>query len=123
MGGPVPKKLYYSAETEPVDLSDSELLTVPARNKAFVELTIPKEQSKLGFWWQTSSGDLDFWVVQRDEETGDETLIWPKFRLLTQYVPEKREIRVDRQGTYRLYFDNAHAKLFSKTIKYKYWVK
>jgi hypothetical protein len=121
MGGKVPEKLYYSIENEVIDLSDSQKINVPARNKIFVEIDVTNADSKLGWWWKNNGGDLDFWVVKIDNEQ-TETLVWPKFRLLTSFVPEKREINTG-SGKYRLYFGNHHGKIFSKDVQLKYWLK
>lgn len=91
MGGKVPEKLYYSADNETIDLSDLQKLNVPARNKTFIEVEVKDEDNKLGWYWQNMSGDLDFWVTKIDDEN-EETLVWPKFRLLTSFVPEKQEV-------------------------------
>lgn len=73
--------------------------------------------------WKTEGGDLDFWVTKIDSEQKEETLIWPKFRLLTSYVPDKREVETRGPGIYRLYLSNKHGKLFSKDVFYKFWTK
>jgi hypothetical protein len=91
MGGTIPEKLHYSIENERVDLSNLETLNVPARSSIFLELTVTSEHSQIGWWWQTTNGDLDFYVVRCDEDKREE-LVWPKFRLFTTFVPEYRSV-------------------------------
>jgi hypothetical protein len=88
MGGKIPEELYYNIENETVDLSDLNQINVPARGSKFVELDIVNGTT-LGWWFQCNA-DVDFWIVKIEDE--EEKLIWPKFRLLTSYVPEKREV-------------------------------
>ncbi|KAI6197129.1 hypothetical protein M3Y94_01188200 [Aphelenchoides besseyi] len=115
LGGQIPTELYYSKETDSSDISELKEINVRARNQAFIDVDV--KGGKLKWWWKSSSGDLDFWIVRLK----DDRLIWPKFRLLTEFVPEVRIISISEPGVYRLYFDNSHGLLFSKTVKYKLW--
>lgn len=91
MGGTIPEKLHYSPERDTVDLSDLQKINVPARSSIFLELTVTAKHSKICWWWQTKNGDMDFYVVRCDGDK-NEILVWPKFRLLTSFVPEYREV-------------------------------
>ncbi|KAI6194546.1 hypothetical protein M3Y96_01136500 [Aphelenchoides besseyi] len=115
LGGQIPTELYYSKETDPSDISELKEINVRARNQAFIDVDV--KGGKLKWWWKSSSGDLDFWVIRLK----DERLIWPKFRLLTEFVPEVRTISISEPGVYRLYFDNSHGLFFSKKVGYKLW--
>ncbi|CAD5212295.1 unnamed protein product [Bursaphelenchus okinawaensis] len=112
MAGKVKKEDYFRDE----DDNDKEKITVPARGYNYVEVEADSDDHKLEWWFKCDSGDLDFHVVKVEDE--EDTIVWPKFRLLTQFVPEKRTIDLDGPGTYRLIFENYHGKLWSKTVKY-----
>ncbi|KAI6183892.1 hypothetical protein M3Y97_00537400 [Aphelenchoides bicaudatus] len=121
MGGIIPEKLYYNESTDHVDLTDLKVVNVPARGSTFIELEVTDEHKTIGWWWQNKHGDLDFHAMKCTDD-GQETLVWPKFRLLTSFVPEYREIQHRGPGIYRLYFGNTHGKVFSKDVQYKFWV-
>jgi hypothetical protein len=94
MGGKVPERLHYSINKDKNDLSDLKHLSVSARNKSFVEVNA---NSKMRWWWQCTGGDLNFWVTHVDEAE-NESLVWPKFCLLTVYVPECRTVSTLRKS-------------------------
>lgn len=116
MGGKVPKELrcsypffrpdlsfrYDSTKDECLKNKELKSLTVSARSSTFVPVLVKGEYNpdrKLRWWWRAESGDLDFGVrlsasengTQNPEEATD-TICWPKFRLLTEFVPESREV-------------------------------
>ncbi|CAD5216648.1 unnamed protein product [Bursaphelenchus xylophilus] len=113
MGGKVAKDHYHSEE----DDNDKEKITIPARGYNSVEIEVTSPGSKIEWWFKCDGGDLDFYV-ERVEEEEESHLVWPKFRLLTQYVPETRTIDAEHPGLYRLVFENYHGKIWSKTVKY-----
>ncbi|EJW78662.1 hypothetical protein WUBG_10429, partial [Wuchereria bancrofti] len=49
---------------------------------------------KLSWWWRIESGDIDFSIVRTNDlvnlnnDSEDDVVIWPRFRLQTLYVPE-----------------------------------
>ncbi|KAI6242592.1 hypothetical protein M3Y99_00163200 [Aphelenchoides fujianensis] len=101
------ESLHYAPAADPNDLSELKEVNVRARNRAFVDVDVKSDRLK--WWWQTAGGDLDFWVVR----VTDDRLVWPKWRLLTESPSSP--------GLYRLFFDNSHGFVFSKTVKYKLW--
>uniref|UniRef100_A0A914DAX1 CRAL-TRIO domain-containing protein n=1 Tax=Acrobeloides nanus TaxID=290746 RepID=A0A914DAX1_9BILA len=129
MGGKVPKELRYdSTKDECFKNKELKSLTVSARSSTFVPVLVKGEYNpdrKLRWWWRAESGDLDFGVrlsasengTQNSEEATD-IICWPKFRLLTEFVPESREVAIPNPGLYKLTFDNSHGKLWSKQVKY-----
>lgn len=102
MGGKVPKDLYYDSSSDPYFNSDKlKKLTVSARSMTFVPIEVEGDNPnrKLLWWWKCDKGDVEFGVrlsttgsPKKAEEESDE-LIWPKWRLLTDFVPEKRTVR------------------------------
>uniref|UniRef100_A0A7E4VJQ0 CRAL-TRIO domain-containing protein n=1 Tax=Panagrellus redivivus TaxID=6233 RepID=A0A7E4VJQ0_PANRE len=130
MGGKVPKDLYYDPALDATaQRKDLIKLNVPARGSTFVPILVEggvNPRRKLRWWWKCDSGDLDFAVrrapcgvetASKAEEEGD-AVCWPKWRLLTEFVPDSRAIKIPAPGLYKLTFDNSHGKLWSKTVKY-----
>lgn len=128
MGGKVPEELYYDFSKENFTSSDLKKVNVPARSSTFVTVNVKGDNPnrKLRWWWQSEDGDLDFWVIRPDngsasdssEDLTSDRLVWPKFRLMTQHVPESRTIPLPDAGVYKLNFGNTHAKIWSKNVKY-----
>lgn len=114
MGGKVPKTDFYVDDPKFANCSKDQI-TIPARRSNFYEFEV-SEPSTLEYWFKCDSGDLDFWIERHDKEDNFD-VIWPKFRLLTEHVPEHRTIKIDQPTTIRLYFDNSHGKIFSKQVK------
>lgn len=89
MGGKVPKTEFY-ADDGSCSSQPKEQLSVSARNLNFYEFKVT-EPSNLEYWFKCDGGDLDFWV-ENHQESGKVDLVWPKFRLLTEFVPETRTV-------------------------------
>uniref|UniRef100_A0AC34PZ40 CRAL-TRIO domain-containing protein n=1 Tax=Panagrolaimus sp. JU765 TaxID=591449 RepID=A0AC34PZ40_9BILA len=129
MGGKVPRDLYYDPSLDSFASSEHlKKVSIPARSMIFIPIRVHGENSKrkLEWWWKCDSGDVEFGVrlatcgtSTKAEEDSDQ-LIWPKWRLLTEHVPENRTIPIPSEGLYKLIFDNCHGKLWSKHIKYHY---
>ncbi|KAE9549246.1 hypothetical protein FO519_007536 [Halicephalobus sp. NKZ332] len=128
VGGKVPKELYYDASIDPFASSkDLKKINVPARSVVFVPILVSGENKnrKLQWWWKCDS-DVEFGVrlaptgESKKAEEDSDVLVWPKWRLPTQYVPETRTMSIPASGLYKLVFDNSYGKLWSKTVTYQY---
>ncbi|CAB3404974.1 unnamed protein product [Caenorhabditis bovis] len=125
MGGKIPQELMYDAAN---DLPAEKLtkLTISARSTAFVPITLDGHQAgrKLYWWWRIESNDINFAVYRAADgqekvaEHDDDYMVWPKFKLQTQYVPEDGEVFAEEPGVYKFVFDNTHSTLRSKTVRY-----
>lgn len=94
MGGRVPKSEFWQPAEPP---ADAQRLHVPARGRASVPVRAAEAGAQLEWWWRCEGGDLDFWVEAAEEEGAAEPgpLAWPRFRVLTQFVPESRRVSAD----------------------------
>ncbi|CAJ0585600.1 unnamed protein product, partial [Mesorhabditis spiculigera] len=125
-GGPVPEELKYNPAN---DLPADQLtkLTVSARSSSFVPVTVygDNPKRKIRWWWRVESNDVIFSINLSTSKDGDvvaehdsDTMIWPKFKLQTEYVPESGEVSAPAAGVYKLIFDNTYGWLRGKTIRY-----
>uniref|UniRef100_A0A0N5ABX5 CRAL-TRIO domain-containing protein n=1 Tax=Syphacia muris TaxID=451379 RepID=A0A0N5ABX5_9BILA len=127
-GGKVPKELRHVYDRAN-DLPESELqkLVVSARSVTYVPFEVKGEidpKRKLCWWWRLESGDVSFSILLAKDPSKDvaedpeDTVIRPKFKLQTEYVPEEGQVSCELPGTYKLVFDNSHSTLRSKTLHY-----
>ncbi|CAJ0959902.1 unnamed protein product, partial [Mesorhabditis belari] len=125
-GGKVPESLKYNSAN---DLPAEKLtkLSVPARSTVFVPVTVygVNPNRKIRWWWRLESNDVIFSINLSNNKDGDvlaehesDTMIWPKFKLQTEFVPECGEVIASAPGIYKLIFDNTYGKLWGKTIRY-----
>ena len=100
IGGKVPKELYYDASKDSFASSqDLKKITISARSMNFVPIEVSGENKnrKLQWWWKSDS-DLEFGVrlspsgESKKAEEDSDILIWPKWKLWTQHVPETRTV-------------------------------
>ena len=102
-GGKVPAHLFYNPSTDPI-LLDKDVLVKQASIGARMSVSVPikvegdDERRQLRWWWRCDSGDLDFQVLYYPDkgEEGDgkesERIHFPKMRLLTEFVPDRRTV-------------------------------
>uniref|UniRef100_A0A915E828 CRAL-TRIO domain-containing protein n=1 Tax=Ditylenchus dipsaci TaxID=166011 RepID=A0A915E828_9BILA len=88
MGGKVPASMYYDLATDPF-YDPSKTTKITIGPKKFVTVDL---------------------IV--------EDIIWPKFRLLTEHVPECRKLLVAKPGVYRMCLENLHGKFWNKKVEY-----
>nr|CDJ88378.1 Cellular retinaldehyde-binding triple function domain containing protein [Haemonchus contortus] len=113
MGGKVPEKLQYKAEDNvDDDKKGFTKLTVAARSKS--EVQIHGEKGKTLRWlMRVTGGDVDFGIKKNNE------MVFPTFRITTEFHPEFGSMECKENGDYTLTFDNSHGKIWSKEISYK----
>ncbi|EYB86144.1 hypothetical protein Y032_0285g1367 [Ancylostoma ceylanicum] len=63
--------------------------------------------------WRVSSGDVDF-GIQKDGQ-----MVYPTFRITTEFHPEIGSMECRETGDYTFFFDNSHGKVWSKDVSYK----
>ncbi|CAI4223825.1 unnamed protein product [Auanema sp. JU1783] len=114
MGGKVPEKLWYNAEDNPDDGEKSLFTKISISARSAESVTVKGTKGKAIRWiWKVSSGDLDFWVEHEEKE------VFPKWRLSTEFVPEKGQMICPADGEYVFFFSNKHGKIFGKDVKYR----
>ncbi|KAK5966447.1 hypothetical protein GCK32_008531 [Trichostrongylus colubriformis] len=113
MGGKVPEKLQYKPEDNvDDDKKGFTKITVAARSKS--EVKIHGEKGKVLRWfWRVSGGDVDF-GINKDGE-----MVYPTFRITTEFHPEFGTLECREDGEYTFTFDNSHGKIWSKEVSYK----
>jgi hypothetical protein len=89
-----------------------KIITVAARRIETIRLLVEIPNSEICWFFRVKSGDIDFSI------THESTLIWPKFRLSTEFVPEWGQVKCSRAGAYIIEFDNSHGKVWSKEVHY-----
>ncbi|VIO94934.1 Uncharacterized protein BM_BM17563 [Brugia malayi] len=127
MGGKVPEKFRYNPSND-IPASKLQKLKIPAGTLNVVPVIVkdsnPKQ--KLSWWWRVESGDIDFSIVRSNnltnlnDDSEDDVVIWPRFRLQTLYVPESGKVSCATPGTYKLIFDNRYSKFYYKIINYQF---
>ncbi|VDM43938.1 unnamed protein product [Toxocara canis] len=111
-GGDVPDSVKKGIRKEHYEADQLKKVRVSARDEICIPFEVEKEGSKLCWYFECSSGDIDFSVVYQNHE------VWPCFRISTEFVPEFGEIICKQSGTYEIRFSNKHAIFWSKEIKY-----
>uniref|UniRef100_A0A915PTD0 CRAL-TRIO domain-containing protein n=1 Tax=Setaria digitata TaxID=48799 RepID=A0A915PTD0_9BILA len=97
MGGKVPERLRYDPSSD-IPASKLKKLKISAGTLDFVCVNMEgcNPTRKLSWWWRVESGDIDFSVVRSgnanlESDDSKDVIIWPRFRLQTQFVPESGE--------------------------------
>ncbi|KAK0402395.1 hypothetical protein QR680_016312 [Steinernema hermaphroditum] len=111
MGGKVPLELRYENNNNEVKDKSLTKLNVGARSSKKIQVEVSSPGSTLSWFFKCSSGDIEFSIKK------DGLYVWPRFRIVTDFVPEFGSIECD-EGIYEIEFDNAHGKVWSKDIKY-----
>ncbi|CAJ0583069.1 unnamed protein product, partial [Mesorhabditis spiculigera] len=116
-GGKVPEKLHYSPSNNSFDDElQMQTLNVASRQKIDVKVHAKKGQ-EIHWLFRVGSKDIDFSVRFDDRE------VYPVFRVSTEFVPEMNYMTARETGEYALTFDNSHAMMWGKEIKYRVEVR
>ncbi|KIH47051.1 Emp24/gp25L/p24 family protein [Ancylostoma duodenale] len=79
-----------------------------------IQVKVWGEKGRTFRWiWRVSSGDVDF-GIRKDGE-----MVYPTFRITTEFHPEIGSMECKETGDYAFFFDNSHGKVWSKDVSYK----
>uniref|UniRef100_A0A7E4V8Y6 CRAL-TRIO domain-containing protein n=1 Tax=Panagrellus redivivus TaxID=6233 RepID=A0A7E4V8Y6_PANRE len=119
VGGIAPEHLRYDPTKNPHHIEEKHMIkvNVPAGKTKDFKITVTEPGSKL-HWFFLASNDIDFYIKH---ENGKH--VYPRLRLLTDFVPEFGQVICDHPGSYTLIFDNSYGTFFSKDVKFNVFVK
>uniref|UniRef100_A0A0R3RWK5 CRAL-TRIO domain-containing protein n=1 Tax=Elaeophora elaphi TaxID=1147741 RepID=A0A0R3RWK5_9BILA len=110
-GGVIPTSLIQMHRMQ-MDEGMFEKISISARSEAVLSINVEKPNSRLFWYFTCSSGDIDFYVLFKEQE------VWPRFRIYTEFTAEYNEIECKEAGIYQLVFSNKHGRIWSKCIQY-----
>uniref|UniRef100_A0A0N4ZHT2 CRAL-TRIO domain-containing protein n=1 Tax=Parastrongyloides trichosuri TaxID=131310 RepID=A0A0N4ZHT2_PARTI len=116
-GGIPPESIIFNETrlNNNFDLKKLEKISVPAGSKKVVKVKANKNQQLM--WYFTCGKDIDFKI------TLNGIIKWPKFRIITEFVPEFGNIVAKETGEYEFVFDNTYGTFFAKNVYYIIYAK